>query len=305
MFVVGIDENGLGPQLGPLIATAITLEAPKYQQRAWKNLGDKIGVDDSKATSAFGKMGWCESIALAIVDAAYGTVPKTADELFSQVGYESIETMQKRCPSHSHQQCWGPSLTLPIMGGDIDAGRAALVALKKRRIHIRRARSVIACVRHFNDELKRCGSKLGVDLRFFEQLLLDVQAHHPTPFTAICGMVGGIRRYRSRFSLLPAEQTRVLEEKKGRSAYTVEGLGDIAFEVSSDANHLPVALASMLGKYLREVSMLRQNTFYRTHLPEIRAASGYHDSVTQKFVRDTESLRKRLKIADGCFRRHR
>ena len=27
MFVVGVDENGLGPRLGPLIVTAVTAEA--------------------------------------------------------------------------------------------------------------------------------------------------------------------------------------------------------------------------------------------------------------------------------------
>ena len=39
--------------------------------------------------------------------------------------------------------------------------------------------------------------------------------------------------------------------------------------------HLPVALASMTAKYLRELAMIRLNRFFREALPEIKPTAGY------------------------------
>ena len=95
----------------------------------------------------------------------------------------------------------------------------------------------------------------------------------------------------------------MLEEVKGKSRYAVEGFGTIAFEVKSDANHLPVAFASMVGKYVREVAMERLNRFYRGHDEALPRVSGYYDPVTARMIEASEPLRKRLAIAPDCFER--
>jgi ribonuclease HII len=116
-------------------------------------------------------------------------------------------------------------------------------------------------------------------------------------------MVGGIRRYPPRFALLDAARTTTIEEDRTRAAYYVEDLGDVTFEVDADASSLPVALASMVGKYVRELAMARQNAFYRGHDPELPEVSGYHDAVTGRFVEASRLLRTRLAIVDDCFER--
>src|SRR5688572_2511920 len=62
MIVVGVDENGLGPRLGPLIATAVALDVQDYDATRLRRVGARIGVGDSKTTSAFGAMAHAEGL---------------------------------------------------------------------------------------------------------------------------------------------------------------------------------------------------------------------------------------------------
>ncbi|MGF1469378.1 MAG: hypothetical protein ACFCGT_24935 [Sandaracinaceae bacterium] len=305
MLVVGVDENGLGPQLGPLVTTAVVLELGSYRASRWARLGARHGIGDSKATSAFGRMAHAESIALALLEALHGRAPTDADELVHQVSLDGVRTLRAPCPRRSAPQCWGQTLPLPVFGGELAQGRRALAALRRGGVRVRRARSAVACVRVFNQELARRGSKLEVDLALFERLLLDARESGEGQLLAMCGMVGGIRRYGARFDRFRDLVQVVHEETRRRCAYRIRGVGDVVFEVDSDANHLPVGLASMLGKYVREIAMERQNRFYRSHQPDLEPASGYHDPVTRRFVEGTAPLRRRLRIADRCFVRAR
>jgi ribonuclease HII len=51
----------------------------------------------------------------------------------------------------------------------------------------------------------------------------------------------------------------------------------VRFEVDADGLHTPVAVASMVGKYVRELAMERQNRFYAKHDAALPSPSGYHD----------------------------
>jgi ribonuclease HII len=116
-------------------------------------------------------------------------------------------------------------------------------------------------------------------------------------------MIGGIRDYASRFTRFEPHRVASLAGRRGQRRYAVDGVGEIRFEVDADARHLPVALASIVGKYVREVWMRRIGEFYRQGDPGLRLASGYHDPVTTRFIAATEASRRRLGIAPDCFRR--
>jgi ribonuclease HII len=305
VLVVGVDENGLGPRLGPLVATAVALDvSPRgYDPRRLKRAGARVGVGDSKVTSAFGAMAHAEGLALALVERLDGCAPESADALLAAVALDPVQRMRSPCDDESRPQCWGAPMPLPAFGGDVAAGRAILARLERAGARPVRARSAVACVRVYNRELARRGSKLCVDLELFERLLLDARGALGRDVTAICGMVGGIRRYPSYLARVEVASLETVEESASRSVYRAAGLGELRFEVDCDAGHLPVALASMLGKYVRELLVERQGRFYRGHHPELPAASGYHDPVTARFVAGTADLRRRLGIADDCFER--
>jgi len=303
VYVLGIDENGLGPRLGPLVATAVAIEVGSYDARALARRGARLGIGDSKATAGFGKMQMAESLSLALAELTLGRVPATVDEWVDAVAVDGALALRARCPTQTAPQCWSEPLALPVFGGDIVIGRRALGKLERAGVRVCRARSAIACARAFNEGVDRWGSKLRVDLSLFEHLMNDARGALGVDLEVICGMVGGVRRYAEHFTAITADRVAMIEETRTHCRYRVSEVGDVRFEVDSDASHLPVALASMLGKYVRELGMHRQNAFYRRHDTNLPEVSGYHDPVTAGFVKATRLLRRRLAIDPRCFER--
>ncbi|MBT4767319.1 MAG: hypothetical protein HOO04_03055 [Phycisphaerae bacterium] len=70
---------------------------------------------------------------------------------------------------------------------------------------------------------------------------------------------------------------------------TGRGPIEIRFAAQADANHLPVALASMTAKYVRELLMIRLNRFFQNHMPELKPTAGYVED-GRRFVSDIEPV---------------
>ena len=305
MLVTGVDENGLGPRLGPLVATSVTLEHPRYDRSALQRRGLSLGLTDSKEVGGFRRMGFTESVALALLGTSPPGPPRSADELLERVFPGTRRRLRACCPDPgTAEQCWGLDLTLPAFGGDLAFGRRLLARLVGRSaLRVADVQSRIACAGVLNAEAAVGRNKLQVDLALFESLIEAVHRSRGESLLVLCGVIGGIRDYGSRFARLAAADVRALPGRRGQRRYAVDGLGEIRFEVDADVRHLPVALASIVGKYVREVCMRRIGEFYRDRDPEVGLASGYHDPVTTRFIEATEQTRRRLGIARDCFRR--
>jgi hypothetical protein len=61
---------------------------------------------------------------------------------------------------------------------------------------------------------------------------------------------------------------------------------------------MPVAVASMLCKYLREALMHRFNRYWQTHLPALTPTAGYYND-GERFLRDIAAKRIELGIGDA------
>ena len=303
MLIVGIDENGLGPRLGPLIATSVMLDVADYARERLRRIGARVGIADSKATSGFGQMAQAEGLALALIEQLHGCVPSSVDQLLSLVSLEGLPALRAPCPRASYAQCWSHDVALPAFGGDIAHGHKQLARLAKHGVRAIAARSIVACARVVNSERQRLGSRTSIDLSLFERLVLAARALAEQDLSIVLGMVGGIRDYERYFEHFSGRDVSLVGRARGSATYTICGIGRLSFEVDADDRHLPVALASMLGKYVRELSMERQNRFYAQHQRELPRASGYYDAVTTRFIHESRPLRKRLEIAAECFER--
>ncbi|MGB5813306.1 MAG: hypothetical protein WBG86_22410 [Polyangiales bacterium] len=305
MLVMGVDENGLGPRLGPLVATSVALQVPSYRRAELSRRGLALGLTDSKETGGFGRMAFTESVALALVGGPPATAPTSADGLLRRLWPGGSASLRARCPNaHTAAQCWDVDVRLPAFGGDFQEGRRILDDLVGRSaLTIVDVRSRLACAGMLNAEHCTGTNKLEVDLSLFEELIDATHTAHGEPLLAVCGMIGGIRDYASRFSRYGGGRPTPLRARRGQRRYAIRDLGEIRFEVDADARHLPVSLASIVGKYLREVSMLRIGAFYRDAIPGLRLASGYHDPVTRRFIEETEAFRRKRAISLNCFRR--
>ncbi len=306
MFVVGADENGLGPILGPMVATAVTLEVDAYIASKLRRRGEALGIADSKRVSGFGRMAAAEGLALALVERELGTIPEDLDAFLSVIGLDGPLHLRSPCPdAATASQCHSVPMALPAYGGDVADGRERLRRLEGRgTLRIRRVRTALACVGVINESIARGRSKWALDLALFERLLLDAAASAGAPIEAHCGMVGGIRSYPDYTTAFAAEDWQPTEGAAGGRAYRLPRVGTVRFELEADANHLAVALASIVGKYVRELTMERIVRFYRGIDPELPEASGYHDPITRGFVASAAKRLPVLGVREACFKRN-
>jgi hypothetical protein len=63
-------------------------------------------------------------------------------------------------------------------------------------------------------------------------------------------------------------------------------------------------LASLVGKYVRELLMARISRFHGASSHDERV-SGYHDPKTNAWVAATQRRRRALRVVDDCFERAR
>ncbi|QQR89328.1 MAG: hypothetical protein IPJ88_14120 [Myxococcales bacterium] len=302
-YITGIDENGLGPRLGPLVATAVTVKVPSYEAEYWRKIGISIGVTDSKKSSGFGQMRFAEGFVLAVMESLLGRQPRSYYELLAALSLDDIKILKAPCPVQSEAQCWQGNTALPAWGASIDQGRALLSKLEQAGLQIVRARSALACAGVLNQQAAQGVNRLAIDLWLFERLALDARASLESNLLTLCGMVGGIRSYVPRLRIINPDHVTEAKEENGISRYAVKNLGELCFSVDADAEHLPVAIASMIGKYLRELAMKQLYTFYAHYLPDLPEVSGYHDSRTRAFVQQTALFRKKRGVSSTCFER--
>jgi hypothetical protein len=99
----------------------------------------------------------------------------------------------------------------------------------------------------------------------------------------------------------------IVSESEGRAEYRLirgDHVVRIIFCEKAEAQCLPVAVASMLSKYLREMLMRRFNAFWQSHLPGVTPTAGYY-SDGSRFLRDIEAKRVELGISDELLVRSR
>jgi ribonuclease HII len=78
----------------------------------------------------------------------------------------------------------------------------------------------------------------------------------------------------------------------------------LTFLVEGDSASLPVAAASILAKYTRELFMRALNLWFAERLPGLRPTAGYWQDA-RRFLEETEGLRRSLGIADDVLIRAR
>jgi ribonuclease HII len=302
MLVIGVDENGLGPLLGPLVVTAAVFDVDEYDQGAmWQALPGRLRAADSKQIFSRGTMGTAERHTLAWL-AALGAETATHQGLVRSICVPLPWSVP--CDHAEPEPCRPGSVTLPVW-------RSSTAMVDQREIRERlgaggvrpvAVRALAACAGAFNRAVIRPGmNKLRLDFEMMLHLVAGIADEADRPIEAVCGKVGSTRRYGQWLDGLGRFLWSALEETPKRSSYRLSGLGTVSFVRDADASHLPVAVASMVGKYLRELAMLRLNIGLGRD--PAHAASGYRDPVTARFAEETAERRKAIGLAEHCFYR--
>ena len=304
---MGIDENGLGPRLGPLIVTAVIAETvgaghERAEKRPRGAMRARLG--DSKKLVAHGDTALGEAWARAIGRRMGHPAPEHPEALVRALSLDPPETLRAPCPSAHAEQCWSAE-------GEAFAADSALVDTVARDldrldalgVRVLRVACIVTCARRLNEAVDRGLTRFHTDLHVMERLALDGRERAADDVVAICGKVGGFDRYSPAFGPLSGRLHAIVEEGRKRSEYAVPGLGRIAFVRDADDTHMLVGMASLVGKWVRDLLMARVVRYHRRGDPDLPDASGYHDPVTTRFIAATRLTRRRSGLPDDCFTR--
>jgi ribonuclease HII len=306
-FQIGADENGLGSRLGPMIVTAVLAEVTGEQGERFlsRKLPKRMreDLDDSKRLMSHTDVGIGEAWARVLT----GDTARTPAQLFEQLSLEGTAKLREPCPKSAGQQCWAEEHER-FTSTDDQRERAAqhVQSFAARGVRILEVRSSVVCTQKLNHNRARGINRFVSDLHAMEQLILKLRSRAGAPVHAVCGKVGGIGEYGKFFGPLAGWLHATIVEGKAESAYQFPQLGRIRFVRDADAHAPLVMLASLVGKYLRELFMSRIGSHYPGHDdPSLPRPSGYHDPVTASFVERTALVRKQRRMPATCFERDR
>ncbi len=322
-WLIGMDEAGYGPNLGPLVVTATVWEVPGVpcSARLWESLADAVSntptddgrlhVADSKAvyTPARGR-GALERGALAALSMLTGDCPITFRQLCSLVkpqGDEGDDAMSRGNTEGTEPWFAADDLPLPT---DVTRAEALAAAGRWRdcceasNVRLRAVRSDVVFTPRFNRLVAERGNKASalshVSLRVLRSVW-DPRSSEPT--LIIADKHGGRDRYEAVLAdALDGAMPLCRREGRDLSEYRV-GAADIRFQTRAE-EHLPVALASMVSKYVRETAMDLFNGWWTKRLPNLRPTKGYPTDAA-RFRSEIAPLAARLGIADDILWRSR
>jgi len=307
---VGVDENGLGPRLGPLVVTAVAARTTETGGATLTStprgaLAGRIG--DSKKLVSFGDSALGEAWARAIGITAgpgSGTPVDSPDAVIHALSIDPRATLERPCPPGHGAQCWGADgEAFEAEPELVDTLVRDIERLEQRGVRLLGAHVAIICTERLNEAAARGVSRFQADLFAMERLILHARHRYDTELDVTCGKVGGYATYPPAFGPLAGRLFTTVEEGRARSEYRVADVGRIAFVRDADGSHLLVALASLVGKWVRDRLTRRVTRYHRAYDPSLPEASGYHDPVTKRFVDASALSRQNRGFSDACFER--
>ena len=307
-YALGIDENGLGPRLGPLVVTAILVRAerdvrPLFSKPRGK-LKERLG--DSKQLASYNDSTLGEAWARVLVQRVASSTASVPSELLQNILADERSMLRSRCPDVHGAQCWDDAGER--FSADDTLLRAVekdLVRLERRGFTVVRVRSVVVCAERLNDAAALGKTRFILDLHAMERLFLDAREAAGEEIVCLSGKVGGYDRYADAFGPLAGRLHITLAEGRAKSEYKFPGLGTLSFARDADAGAMLVGMASLVGKWVRDHFMRRIVRYHRAENPELPDASGYHDPVTTRFIQASRLSRKRRMLPNVCFERSR
>lgn len=231
----------------------------------------------------------------------------------------------------------GPWAALPVAAdaGELAVGRGMLKQTSGRiGVEVADLRCAVVFEDQFNRMVDATRSKAATSFTFVAGHLQQVwQRHgHDRP-TVVVDRQSGRMRYRDVLAMnFDGCSVSILEETPGLSSYLVEagngvqasGIGPeerdsvppdprspvpgpremtVHFQTEAEQHHMPVALASMLAKYNRELLMARFQTYFTKHIPGVAPTKGY-GSDAKRFWKEVQPHLARLKLDGRTLRRH-
>lgn len=287
--LVGIDEAGLGPILGPLVVSSSTFQMPDHLLKSdlWqilrKSLGNKrsrlagrLLITDSK--KAYNKRLGIKHLQRTTLSClkCLGQTPTTLTELIHILSPSTLERLDDY-PWYKQTDSFNISadqtdlaIASGVLADDLTSNDIELLSLDSCCLDVAYYNKMVTAVKNKASVLftatcqlmkKACDDFCDDDL----QIIVDRQ--------------GGRVRYRKNLQrMFPDMEMQIITESPAMSSYELQQRNRrirLHFVVGADIRFMPVSLASMVSKFLRELLIDNINRYFTAHHAALKPTAGY------------------------------
>ncbi len=323
-YVIGTDEAGYGPNLGPLVVGATLWHVKDVGANAdqvdfFRQLksvvcqpssktANKIQVGDSKKLyQSGGRIGPLETSLLAFLSATGQVTIDTDSALNWATVYSELTGVDRKNLESETAYQW-KELTIPRVADSQQVQKFATAlsnAFKSSQVTCQKVVADLVFPANFNDGLVSFGNKASllssVTLQLVRRLLSLVPDGQQV--LVLCDKHGGRSHYAG---VIQQEMTDVLvsilQEGRQLSRYKWRDEShdvEIRFIVKGE-HQMPIALASMTAKYLRELSMDAWNRYWCEKIPNLKPTAGYPQDA-KRFRKDIQEVQRAMHLEDHCI----
>ncbi len=304
LIYAGIDEAGYGPMFGPLCVASSAFVLHDYdpadgEPDMWSLLSKaicrtrsesvpRIAVNDSKKLKSNAKhkaLTHLERGVLSFLASSTASIPTNDSEFF-----QSTESV-------NHEKEWYKGQTPLPLGNDANVLKIDIAMLRKQLQRANISCPWLKCtsidVDDYNKQTQQASKaslNFSTAMKHVDGLLTEFGNQHPR---IMIDRHGGRVQYREELQLCWPEATiQILAENKSMSRYRLSigsKMVTLTFASKSDEKHMPVALASMLAKFTRELHMIRFNRYFSTQIPDLKPTAGYVQD-GRRFLKEIEPI---------------
>ena len=287
--LVGIDEAGLGPILGPLVVSsaAFSVDREHLKTDLWKLLKKSVGktrsrlkgrllINDSK--KAFSKSLGILHLQRTVLASLHvlDRKPGNLDELITHLCGDRLERLDAY-PWYSGRA----EARLSFDEADIRIASGLF-----QRDLVANGMSILDCrcmcydVAHYNKLIETMRNKASVVFTATAGLINEAwEKYRGEDLQIVVDRQGGRVRYGDILrKMWGGLSLTILQESDNHSSYELcDGSRKmrVHFVVGADSRYMPVSLASMQSKYLRELMMGCINRHFRTFDENLKPTAGY------------------------------
>jgi len=318
VILVGIDEAGFGPLLGPLVVSSSAFLLPHHLLTAdlWqvlsksvanrrKHLAGRLLIADSK--KAHNKSLGIKHLKRTVLSAlkCLGKEPKNLAELLALLCPDCIDRLS--------EYPWYKQATSQTILADVaDKTIASAVLtddLSSNGIELLELKSCCLDVAYYNKMVSTVKNKASVLFTATSQLIKNAfDNFNCDDLQIMIDRQGGRVRYRKVLQrMFPDMKLKILRESQLTSSYELQAgsrLMRLHFVVGADDRFLPVSLASMVSKYLRELLVYNINSYFAGFGADLKPTAGYWKDGL-RFIQDIKTNLPHVKYDNNQLIRSR
>ena len=288
-ILVGIDEAGFGPILGPLVVSSSAFSLPhdllktdlwqvlrKSLSNTRKRLAGRLLVADSK--KAYSKSIGIKHLERTVLSAlqCLGKEPATLTEL--------AELLCPNCLERWSDYPWYEDVgshRLSVDGADKAIASAVLADdLNSNGMELLAMESCCLDVAYYNKMVAAVKNKANVLFSATSSLIKTAYDKFGSDdLHVLVDRQGGRVHYRKNLQRMFGDmELKIIRESPATSSYELRADGKamrLHFVVGADGRFLPVSLASMTSKYLRELLIGNINRYFNGFGANLKPTAGY------------------------------